>query len=149
MWNWSEVLKLFLSYSSKLFLNDERYAVHGIDATLEMIEQAQKLPFKSLQCQNLEDTLDENSESFDAVVCVGVFDFIVNRKRVLDEIARILKKGGVAGITIPEPTASKENIHEFWNQSKLKMIKSDQFFGYKDSQNGQVVNFLGFLLKKI
>lgn len=129
-------------------MNDERYAVHGIDATLEMIEKAQKLPFKSLNCQNLEETLHESSESFDAVVCVGVFDFIVNRKRVLKEIARLLKKGGVAGITIPEPTASKENIDEFWNQSNLKIIKTDQFFGYRDSQNGQVVNFLGFLLKK-
>ena len=123
----------------------------GIDATPEMLEKATTLPFKSLNCQNLEDSLDANSGFYDAVVSIGVFDFIVNADKVLGEISRILKSGGVAGITIPENggTWGKEDFINLFKQCNLQIIKTEQFFGYQSSIDGQNVNFIGFLLRKI
>lgn len=114
-----------------------------------MIEQAKKFPFERLYCQNLEEPLQESSESFDAVVCVGVFDFIVQRKHVMNEIARILKQGGVAGLTIPADSMLEEDVVDLLTHSNLRMIKSERLFGYKDSQNGLNVDYLGLLLQKI
>lgn len=142
----------FLSIiSSRLFFDDEKFQVSGIDATLEMLEMAKKLPFKTLTCQNLEDSLDAESDFYDAVVSIGVFDFIVNVDKVLGEISRILTTGGVAGITIPE-NGGKWGCKEFTdllNQCNLQVIKTQVFFGYTSSIDGQDVNFIGFLLRKI
>jgi ubiquinone/menaquinone biosynthesis C-methylase UbiE len=114
-----------------------------------MLDKAKKLPFKSLHCQNLEESLQVDSATFDAVVCVGVFDFIIRKKAVLNEISRLLKIGGVAGITVPDSASHKGGIEEYLCQANLKVIKSERFFGYRDSTTGEVVNFWGLFLKKI
>jgi SAM-dependent methyltransferase len=112
-----------------------------------MLERAKKLPFKKLHCQNLEQELLANSEMFDAVVCVGVFDFLTKKKHVISEISRILKTGGMAGITVPD--CGNRDIEEYFCQANLEIIKSERFFGYRDSTKGEVVYFWGYFLKKI
>jgi len=68
--------------------------IFGCDISKKMISFAkQKYSFldENLSVQNIED-LKYDKESFDRIICYGVFDGILNQKKALNELARVLKK---------------------------------------------------------
>lgn len=81
--------------------------VTGVDAAEEMIVEAGKLPFSNLITQDIEARLQVRSRSFDAAVMVGVTEFIKNLQALLNEIRRVLKKGGLLALTIPQKSPSR------------------------------------------
>ncbi len=60
--------------------------------------------------------LDFESESYDKVLCIHVTDFLVDHRRAMDEILRVLKTGGRFVITYP---SSSEGICWGLNLYKL------------------------------
>lgn len=78
------------------------YEVTGIDASHAMIERARRLPYKKLLCQNLEKSLRVRDESFDAVVMVGVMEYIDDPALVFRQVRRKLVDAGIFGLTVPQ-----------------------------------------------
>ncbi len=81
--------------------------VWGIDTAERMIrlgsERARALPGGErvhLRVGNLE-RLEFSDETFDAVLAMGVLEYVLDRPRALAEIRRALKPGGAAIITVP------------------------------------------------
>lgn len=81
------------------------YEVTGIDASREMIERARRLPYKKLLCQNLEKSLRVRDKSFDAVVMVGVMEYLDDPAAVLRQVKKKLVDTGVFGLTVPQKSS--------------------------------------------
>lgn len=87
--------------SSLLFFKSG-YQVTGIDGTRAMIERAGRRPYQKLICQDLEKNLRVKDLSFDAVVMIGVMEYINNPAALLKQVRRKLRRDGVFGLTIPQ-----------------------------------------------
>ncbi|KAJ3014402.1 hypothetical protein HKX48_005180 [Thoreauomyces humboldtii] len=124
--------------SSKLFFTQpltQDINVYGIDATPEDVETA--FPY---------------DRPFDAVICVGVMDFIKHPQKLFAAVAKSLRKsGGCFGVTLPESgelnTFSEEELLKLADANGFKLVKHDRFFGYEDSESKVVVRYHGILLR--
>lgn len=71
-----------------------------------------------MNCQNaiLADahTIPVKNGSIDVAICIGLFEFI-NRKYVLEEINRVLKKGGISIISVPNKYSAFRIALRFYN----------------------------------
>ncbi|KAJ3286990.1 hypothetical protein HK104_008796 [Borealophlyctis nickersoniae] len=136
--------------SSKMFFShpSAKFDVYGVDATPQMLEKAKLLPFKELICQDVERPLPFNRTTFDAIVCVGVMDFIRNPTVVLNDVSLILKESGEGcfGVTFPDPQFSRSEVEALFRQTGFLIERHERFFGYKDSQSGESVYYHGYLL---
>ena len=86
--------------SSHLFLQ-RGWRVTGIEATRAMITQARKLPFTKIIQQDLESPWRVADRSFDAIVMVGVMEYLTRPAAVFRQASRKLVKGGLMGVTVP------------------------------------------------
>lgn len=117
-----------------------------------MLERARRFPFTSLLCQDIE-TFPLPGGPYDAVVCVGVMDFIKSPDLLFAEIHRLLEDSpkGYFGVTLPDSgdlnNFSPAQVEELATKAGFKVLKQDRFLGYTDSSTGEVVHYLGFLLK--
>ena len=86
--------------------------VTGVDASAEMVELARKrLPhLASTLLQGRVESLPLDDETFGAVVATGVLEYVDDLDAALRELARVLRPGGVAALSIPAPTAP----HTLW-----------------------------------
>jgi predicted TPR repeat methyltransferase len=78
------------------------FEVTGMDLSPAMLAHAHPLPYHQLLCGNVEVSLPFAERIFDAVVMVGVMEFISDVYTVLTRIHLSLKIGGLLGITIPQ-----------------------------------------------
>ncbi|TPX58353.1 hypothetical protein PhCBS80983_g03204 [Powellomyces hirtus] len=130
---------------------DRDIDVYGVDATPEMLEKAKRYPFYDLRCQDIEATLPYD-RPFDAVICVGVIDFIKSPRKLFDSVAKCLKgnSSGCFGLTLPESGGlnkfSDEELAKLVAAGGFKMLKHDRIFGYEDSETKDVVRYHGLLL---
>lgn len=142
--------------SSTIFF-ENHYNVTGIDISPGMIKQAQKRPFKHLICQNLETPLPFKNNKFDAVIMLGVLEFIENPKQLFKNICNILKKGGVIGATFPmnKPKVetqlnvtsyTREQIASLISNAGLDVVESRQFLGYDSPE--YTIHYTGYVLRK-
>ena len=134
------------------------YEITGIDISPEMIAKARSQPFKELFCQSLEKELPVKSGLFDAVVLLGVLEFIQNSEKLFAEAFRSLKNGGVFGLTVPEklpPAQEKQlgiktfhppEIERILVEAGFSIIKQESFQGF--ISNGITVTYTGYLLVK-
>jgi ubiquinone/menaquinone biosynthesis C-methylase UbiE len=83
------------------------FEAHGIDVSCEMVRRAQQRmaghPLEN-RCSFAVDDVERlhfSEASFDAVLCMGVLEYLPSHARALAEISRVLKPGGVAVISIP------------------------------------------------
>ena len=113
-----------------------------------MLKKASRFPFQTLTCQNIESFPIPGS--FDAIVLVGVLDFIKNPGLLLLELRRLLPRGGCVGMTLPESGDlnhfSSDQVNHLVKKGGFHIMKKDKFFGYKDSKSGEVVNYHGYLI---
>ena len=82
------------------------WTVSGIDASGEMVEVArERLPDRAAALLQAEiEALPFDDESFDAVAATGVLEY-ADVPRALAELARVLRPGGIAVVSYPNPEA--------------------------------------------
>lgn len=132
------------------------YRVTGIDIAEGMIKEAKKLPFERLVCQDIEAPLQVKDTAFDAVVLVGVMEFMEKPAKVFREVRRKLVTDGIFSLTVPvkRPRASKLNIKSYYKKEMepvfkkagFIVLKCEKIFGYK--KQGETVQYYGYVLKK-
>jgi SAM-dependent methyltransferase len=115
-----------------------------------MLARAKIYAFKDLVCKNIEEPLELGSD-FDAVVSVGVLDFISDLPKLLKEVSLALKPNGFFGCTVPQEgdlEQAYDGFIQMVREANLTIIKKDRFLGYEDSQSKEKVYYLGFLFFK-
>jgi SAM-dependent methyltransferase len=132
-----------------------------------MLEKARKRDYERLIVHNLESyPYDEQSippATFDAVVCVGVMDFIVGPRAFLKYIRGLLKPNGasadgeplprsVLGLTLPErhsysdlSSFTRMEMEQLLRGSGYLIERHERFIGYQDSQTGREQYYHGWL----
>lgn len=94
---------------------------------IDIVGDAENLPFKS--------------QSFESVVCTQVFEHLKNPQKAADEIARVLKKGGVCLLSVPQVNElhgepddyfrfTKFGLKEILSRAGLEVYKCNQIGGF-------------------
>jgi len=102
------------------------YEVTGIDGSRAMIERARKLPYQKLLCQNLEKSLRVKDNSFDAVVMIGVMEYLDDPSAVIRQVKRKLVAAGVFGLTVPQKSAwySESGLSSYYRKEIEPIMKA-------------------------
>jgi ubiquinone/menaquinone biosynthesis C-methylase UbiE len=94
------------------------FEAHGIDVSCEMVRRArQRMAGHPLEkhCTFAVDDVERlhfSEGSFDAVLCMGVLEYLPRYSRALGEISRVLKPGGVAVIALPNRASAYHVVRD-------------------------------------
>jgi ubiquinone/menaquinone biosynthesis C-methylase UbiE len=94
------------------------FEAHGIDVSCEMIRRArQRMAGHPLEkrCTFAVDDVERwhfSEASFDAVLCMGVLEYLPRYSRALAEMARVLKPGGMAVIALPNRASAYHVVRD-------------------------------------
>ncbi|MBQ7256106.1 MAG: class I SAM-dependent methyltransferase [Abditibacteriota bacterium] len=131
--------------------------VKAIDISDGMLSVAKrKYNFDNLVFEegNIE-TFDEESESYDAVICNNVFPHFVNVDRVLRNVNRLLKVGGVFTVSHLSGRAAVNKIHsdtECFKEDKVpepkKWIEMFKPFGFENVMSMDEKDFYIIVMRK-
>jgi len=75
---------------------------HGADLSQKLLDTIPNNLYQRLTKVDLNNTIDEKNDFYDAVMCVGTFTFGHVKPQALDEFVRITKKDGLICFTINE-----------------------------------------------
>lgn len=141
--------------SSMLFF-EQGWQVTGIEGTRAMIQQARKLPYKKLVQQDLELPWRVADHAFDAIVLVGVMEYIGRPDSLFGQASRKLRKGGLMGVSVPykNKACSDAGLKSYYKQEIAPMLSKAGFrtecsrrtLGYQD--NGRAIHYVNYLLRK-
>jgi ubiquinone/menaquinone biosynthesis C-methylase UbiE len=98
-------------------LDQRGWSVAGIDVSGEMVSLAcARLPEAADRLlQGRMESLPFSSGSFDAAVCTGVLEYVEDVPRALSEVDRVLRRGGVFVVSMPNTRA----LGTLWRQRVL------------------------------
>lgn len=91
--------------SSQVFLDstDPKCSVIGMDLTPNMCREAKKTrDFEDVICGPVDERLPFEAGRFDAIIMLGVIEFIKEPGEVAKEARRVLKSGGLFGLSVPQ-----------------------------------------------
>lgn len=91
--------------SSQVFLDSEdpKCRVVGMDLTPAMCSEARRSrEFEEVICGAIDEPLPFPEARFDAVVMLGVLEFIKEPAEVAKEARRVLRAGGLFGLSVPQ-----------------------------------------------
>lgn len=113
-----------------------------------MLDVARSYPFKSLHLRNVEEPFSLGVK-FHAAVSVGLLDFIIDKRRLLFEVALHLHSGAIFGLTLPESDDldALKQFQQNYKDAGFTALRHEKLFGYSDSKTGQDVYYHGFLLQ--
>ncbi len=105
---------------------------HGLDASGEMLKKAKERASNAKLIQALAESMPYDLETFDFIFNNYAFHHYSQKEQVLDEIARVLRKGGICklhNISIHEmpkwwiyqyfPAAYYEDLKRYWTKEVL------------------------------
>ncbi len=98
----SQVLDLMSSWVSHLDRIDPSCRVTGLGMNPEELDANPRLDQRVIRDLNLEPSLPFADASFDAVVCTASFEYLIEPRRIVAEIARVLKPAGVCIIAFSD-----------------------------------------------
>jgi SAM-dependent methyltransferase len=79
-------------------------SIEGIDLSEEAIRQANELGLPRCTFRSYDGSgLPYGSGSFDLVIMVEVLEHVIDKERILGEVARVLRPGGAFFLTTPNP----------------------------------------------
>lgn len=105
--------------------------IDGCDLSQGMLDKANELKIYSrlFSCNLNEPPIDAKDETYDAVTAVGVFSFGHIMPEAVDELLRVLKKGGILIIGLNdhyyEEGSLTNKLDSLQTQGKLKIIKQE------------------------
>jgi len=124
------------------FESGSRFSVVGVDLTPQMLEKARERPYERLVCQNVEDELEVEDDSFDAVQFIGVTEFFNQPAQTFTRVRKKLREDGLmvmtSAIKIPRQLELKYKI-KTWElgeleghakQSGFQHLRSERFLAY-------------------
>jgi predicted TPR repeat methyltransferase len=130
--------------------------VTGIDGTRDMIERAKRLPYKMLICQNLEKRWRVRDQSFDAVVMIGVMEYINDPAALFKQVKKKLVDGGVFGLTVPQKNSwysesglrsyYRKEIEPIMSRRGFTIIEREKIVGVEDDD--QRAYYRNYVLRK-
>jgi predicted TPR repeat methyltransferase len=114
---------------SSLLFFEKGYDVTGIDGSSAMIRRARKLPFKKIIQQDLESPWRVRDHSFNAVVMVGVIEYIIYPGVLFRQVHNKLVDGGVFGLTVPYKSKWYEdaNLKSYYRKEITPVIRKAGF----------------------
>jgi predicted TPR repeat methyltransferase len=141
---------------SSLLFFEKGCQVTGIDGTRAMVRRARKLPYEKVVQQDLESPWRVKDHSFDAVVMVGVMEYIIYPAVLYRRVHSELVDGGLFGLTVPQKS-------KWYTDSGLKSYRrneivpvifkagfnielSETALGFEDA--GEKVLYWNYLLRK-
>lgn len=140
--------------SSLLFLQ-RGWRVTGIEGTRAMIRQARKLPFTRIIEQDLESSWRVADRSFDAIVMVGVMEYLARPAAVFHQASRKLVKGGLMGVTVPykNKAYSDVGLKSYYKRDVAPMLSAAGFtvestrkaLAFEDA--GRKIHYMHYLLR--
>jgi predicted TPR repeat methyltransferase len=141
---------------SSLLFFEKGYSVTGIDGTSAMVRRARKLPYKKVIQQDLESSWRVEDHSFDAVVMIGVMEYIIYPGVLFRQVRNKLVDGGVFGLTVPYKSTfcADVDLKSYYRKEIVPVIRkagftielSEKTLGFRDA--GEKVLYLNYLLRK-
>jgi SAM-dependent methyltransferase len=104
------------------------FTVSGIDSSQAMVELARKR-IGHIAASLLRADLDElpfPDSSFDVVTATGVMEYVQDRPAALREISRVLRPGGRAVVSVPNPVALYARVYG----PHMRAVKTAQRLAY-------------------
>lgn len=141
--------------SSMLFF-EKGWRVTGIEGTREMVRKARELPFATVIQQDLESSWRVADNSFDAIVMIGVMEYLNRPDKVFRQAHRKLVQGGLMGVTVPNKNkaCTAAGLKSYFKQEIAPVLLQAGFgieyfrkaLGFEDA--GRKVLYWNFLLRK-
>jgi SAM-dependent methyltransferase len=101
--------------------------LHGLDFSAKAIEKARaRFHSDSFLCHVLHQDIPYPSHEFDVVLCTDVLEHLEYPKRIVEELVRICRPGGMVVIVVPDGDIDQFFGHNwFWNQGSLDEFLAD------------------------
>jgi|ERR1700722_10057225 len=141
---------------SSLLFFEKGYQVTGIDGTRAMVRRARKLPYRKVVQQDLESPWRVKDHSFDAVVMVGVIEYIIYPAALFRRVHSKLVGGGLFGLTVPQKSNwyADSKLKSYGRKEIVPVIfkagfnieSSETALGFEDA--GEKVMYWNYLLRK-
>ncbi len=109
-------------------LKNRGYNVYGIDITEKAIKIARTRGIKARQC-NVKLGIDFDDQFFDIVIASEIIEHLYDTDYFLEEIKRVLKRGGYLFLTTP-------NLASLKNRFRLLFGMYPQYSEFRLSRNG-------------
>ncbi|MGF7059148.1 class I SAM-dependent methyltransferase [Brassicibacter mesophilus] len=156
---------IYLSKQIQYF-NEEYIEWHGLDASQDMLDKAKDKTSKALLKRGLAEYLPYDSEYFDFIVNNYAFQHYQEKPKVLDEVARVVKRNGIFkmhNISIHDmkkwwiyeffPSAYSEDLKRFWNKELIFKELSIRDFDVKihmeyKMEAGKIADFMGYVYNR-
>lgn len=109
-----------------------------------------KDPYKILDFTCTLDKIPKKNNSYDAVVCTEVLEHVEYPQKVMNELHRILKKGGKLILTCPQEWMVHQkpyNFYYFTNYGLESLLKNAGFSSYEVKPQGGYFWFLADAIK--
>jgi predicted TPR repeat methyltransferase len=119
--------------------------VHGLDHSGEMLDICRKKGFVSdLQLHDMKKfPYSYTEESFDHAVCIGVLQFFENIQPVIEEVARIIRVGGVFVFTVMNRSSS-ESAEMVLGPENTDSGATDRIYRHSPAQISKYLQVCGF-----
>ncbi|HNL28309.1 MAG TPA: class I SAM-dependent methyltransferase, partial [bacterium] len=111
--------------------------IMGVDQSPSMVKKAEQSNIVEIRIASL-DAVGVGDDTFDAVVCIGVTEYLNDIPAVLREIGRLAKPGAPMLITFAPPV--------FWNYLRfgygktLRLISSDDASNYLQTNGWKILS---------
>lgn len=106
--------------------------VVGVDASMEMLRIAKGRAGKAVLVQADADALPFADGSFDAVVSVTLLQNMPDPAATVREVARVLRSGGVAILTVLKHRYLLEKLEKWVEQAGMRLVGSGEIEGSED-----------------
>lgn len=157
-------------YFGSILQRETNSAVYGIDISSSAVKKAIEKGIKAKVCNLNTKKIPFASESFDICVCSEIIEHVLDPDELLNEINRVLKKGGLLIVTTPnlaswdnklllllgyQPNHCEVSFKKFYGSALRKGIEDvkKQTFGhlrcFTKKALIQIINEHGFIIKKV
>ena len=120
--------------SSKTLIKS-KYKVVGIDVSKEMLREASNYNYWKLYRMDFNKGLKFRRDGFDAVIMVAALEFSKNPKKLLKNIFKVLKNGGLLAVTMPIKQKRRMKYFKTFEQEKFEKILEKTGFRIRVSKN--------------